>query len=147
MVKTKTAKKTSLLVRFLDLLIVLALLLLAFSAYFVSSRLHYAYDRDRYSLIASYAQNGEYHAMIHAWRTTTHYDVEPFTSDFEACFAVAAYAECAFLKSGADFCGDEAASQKLAARMKAAEAEAEGMDAMLDEIDALLEARTENRGK
>lgn len=134
-------RKTSLFVRLLNLLIVLATVFLAISAFWMSSQLRDAYVRDKYDLIASYAKQGDYYEMIRCYHGSNNYDVEPFETEFDNCYRVAEYAECAFLKSVAVFRGDEAAAQRLEERMKQAAAGASGLEGMIDEVDALIQEK------
>ena len=83
------------LVRFLNILIVLTALAAVISLVRLAGELRSAFDRDQYSSLEYYLQDGEYPGMIRQYYSR-HYDIDPFPSAHEESYQAAGYADAAF---------------------------------------------------
>ena len=104
-----------------------------------------SFDRDRYSNLEYYLQQGEYADMVRQYYYR-YYDVAPFTSAHEEAYHVAGYADTAFQHQFYEAIGDGERAEAMARRM--AELKKEEQDARLaaEVIDVTLPGRRLPRG-
>ena len=126
------------LVRFLNILIVLTALAAVISLVRLAGELRSAFDRDQYSSLEYYLQDGEYPGMIRQYYSR-HYDIDPFPSAHEEAYHVAGYADAAFRHRFYEATGDQERAETLARRMETERKGSGSLAIAADDIDRLLE--------
>ena len=126
------------LVRFLNILIVLTALAAVISLVRLAGELRSAFDRDQYSSLEYYLQDGEYPGMIRQYYSR-HYDIDPFPSAHEESYQAAGYADAAFQHQFFQKIGDQARAQANARRMEEYRRGCGSPSVVADDIDRLLE--------
>ena len=126
------------LVRFLNILIVLTALAAVISLVRLAGELRSAFDRDQYSSLEYYLQDGEYPGMIRQYYSR-HYDIDPFPSAHEEAYHVAGYADAAFRHRFYEATGDQERAEALARRMETERKGSGSLAIAADDIDRLLE--------
>lgn len=137
-------RKPSGLVRFLNILIIVMTLAAAIALIRMVGELWSAFDRDRYSSMEYYLQEGEYADMIRQYYVR-YYDVAPFSSAHEESYHVAGYADAAFRRQFYEAVGDGARAEALARRMETERDGCGSLSVAADDIDRLLESIPLNR--
>lgn len=131
-------KKAPFLVRLLNILIVAVALVAAFVMIRMTIEIREAYDRDRYSSIEYYLQDGEYSGMIREYYRK-YYDIAPFKSTHGEAYNVAQYADAVFQSRLFEAAGDRELAKEQADRAESARNYAGSLSVTLDDIDRLLE--------
>ena len=134
------------LVRFLNILIVLTALAAVISLVRLAGELRSAFDRDQYSSLEYYLQDGEYPGMIRQYYSR-HYDIDPFPSAHEESYQAAGYADAAFQHQFFQKIGDQARAQANARRMEEYRRGCGSFSVVADDIDRLLESISLDREK
>ena len=131
-------KKTSGLVKFLNILIVLTALAAGISLIRMVGELRSSFDRDRYSNLEYDLQQGDYADMIRQYYNR-HYDIAPFSTAHEESYHVAGYADTAFRQRFFETVGDEARAEALQRRVDEERAGCGTLSVATEDIDRLLD--------
>ncbi len=131
-------KRSSGIVRFLNVLIVVTALAAVISLIRLVGEFRSAFDRDRYSDLEYYLQQGEYADMVRQYYYR-YYDVAPFSSAHEEAYHVAGYADAAFRHRFYEAIGDQERAEALARRMETERKGSGSLAIAADDIDRLLE--------
>ena len=142
----QNGKKTSGLVRFLNILIAATALAAVIALIHMVGELRSAFERDRYSSMEYYLQDGEYAGMIRQYYSW-HYDIDPFPSAHEESYHVAGYADAAFQHQFFQRIGDQDRAQANARRMEEDRRGCGSLSVAADDIDRLLESISLEREK
>ena len=134
----RAGKKTPGTVRFLNILLVVMALAAGIALIRMGGELRSSFDRDRYSDLEYYLQQGEYADMVRQYYYR-YYDVAPFTSAHEEAYHVAGYADAAFRHRFFEAVGDRARAEALARRMETERRGCGSLSVAADDIDRLLE--------
>ena len=133
----RAAKKTPGTVRFLNILLVIMALAAGIALIRLVGELRSSFDRDRYSNLEYYLQQGEYADMVRQYYYR-YYDVAPFTSAHEEAYHVAGYADTAFQHQFFEAIGDGERAEALARRMETERDGCGSLSVAADDIDRLL---------
>ena len=137
--KTKTPRtKPSFLVRFLNVLMVIALLVAVILFSRMISEIRSSYARDQYGSIAYSLRDGDYGDMVREYYRRA-YDIAPFKSDYDEEYHLAAYADAAFRHCFFTASGDETGSEKTARKMETERPLTGSLASLTEEIDGVLE--------
>ena len=133
----RTKRRSSGIVRLLNVLILVTALAAAISLIRMVGELRSSFDRDRYSDLEYYLQQGEYADMVRQYYYR-YYDVAPFSSAHEEAYHVAGYADAAFQHQFYEAIGDRERAGSLARRMETERDGCGSLSVAADDIDRLL---------
>lgn len=133
----RAGKKTPGTVRFLNILLVIMTLAAGIALIRLVGELRSSFDRDRYSDLEYYLQQGEYADMVRQYYYR-YYDVAPFTSAHEEAYHVAGYADAAFQHQFYEAIGNGEQAEALARRMETERDGCGSLSVAADDIDRLL---------
>ena len=131
-------KRPSGIVRFLNILIIATVLAAVICLIRLVGEFRSAFDRDRYSDLEYYLQQGEYADMVRQYYDR-YYDVAPFSSVHEEAYHVAGYADAAFRYRFYEAIGDQTRAEALARRMEAERNGCGSLAIAADDVDRLLD--------
>ncbi len=130
-------KGRSVLIRFLNFLIIVTALAAGICLIRMVSELRSAFERDRYNTLEYSLQQGEYSDMVRQYYSL-YYDVAPFSSTHEESYHVAGYADAAFQHQFFQAMGEKERAAAMAQRMEAHRSGCGSLSVAAGDIDRLL---------
>lgn len=135
--KVQADKKSFGIVKFLNMLILVAFLAAVVVLVRMVGELRSVFDRDRYSDPEYSLQQGDYADLVRQYYYR-YYDIAPFSSAHEESYHVAGYADAAFRHQFLQAIGDEKRAAALEERMKTERGGSGSLSVAIDDIDRLL---------
>ena len=133
-----SGKKAFPLVRFLNILIVAAAVAAGFCLMLLVREIRDAFDRETYSSLEYWLQQGEYADMVSEYYRR-YYDIAPFESEYGEWYHLAEYADAAFRARLFEAAGDGEQAARCAGRAESARGGCGSLSVAIEDIDMVLE--------